>query len=157
MVTLIQALFWERQTELESRLRTAPLNGTSVLVGETWPVSNLEGSKIEVEGRDRAQKVDTGTGLGENETLPLKLRDKRSRGWPCCFSLFALVPSTHPAIGSASVLCPSGEGSSYPPSASRHWLSEGFAANKRASLEELFCRPQVPCGQMTPVIRLDAM
>lgn len=78
MVTLIQALFWERQTELESRLRTAPLNGTSVLVGETWPVSNLEGSEIEVERRDRAQIVDTGTGLGENETLPLRLRDKRS-------------------------------------------------------------------------------
>lgn len=66
---------------MESRLRTAPLNGTSVLVGETWPVSNLEGSEIKVERQDCAQKWDTGTGLGENgrnEKLPLKLRDKRS-------------------------------------------------------------------------------
>lgn len=55
------------------------MNGTSVLVGETWPVSNLEGREIKVERRDCAQKWDTGTGLGENgEKLPLKLRGKRS-------------------------------------------------------------------------------
>lgn len=47
-------------------------------MGETGPVSSLEGNEIKVERRDRAQKLDTGTGLEENEKLPLKLRDKRS-------------------------------------------------------------------------------
>lgn len=40
--------------------------------------------------------------------------------------------------------CPNGEGSSYPPSASRHWLLGGLVANRSPSLEGTLLQAQSP-------------